>query len=192
MNNKHIIPSAIKGLYKIIGDPKHDNRGGFQMIVVERELEKTIGKKFKFAQWNLSWSYPKVIRGFHPDPWDKIVCPLSSKLFLAIADVDPKSPTFKKVETFNFIEDKNEFFALYISKGLGNSLCNYGDRVAKYTYVVNDYWDGSFGSGSRAVVWDDPDLGVNWPVKDPIMSENDLQNKTLRQHYFKDYPELFK
>jgi dTDP-4-dehydrorhamnose 3,5-epimerase len=182
---KYIKETSVSGLYVVTRSAKLDDRGGFRMVSLAREFEVVLRQKFEFAQWNHSWSEPGVIRGIHPDPWDKLVYPITGKVFLAIADIRPDSSTFGRVETFNFdsTSKPNEFFALFISRGLGNSLCNYGEELAHYLYLVNDYWDGTQGSGERGVPWNDPDLNIPWPIKNPILSEADRKHQPLREQF---------
>lgn len=192
----HIKETSIPGLYLIeMPQVTKDPRGPFSMVFLNRELEAKTGKKFEIAQWNRSISKPSVIRGIHPDPWNKIVLP-QGKIFAAIAVIDPISPHFKKVETFTFDEtqdlESETVKVLYVSAGLGNSFCNWGNGLAYYYYIVDDYWDGTFGSGPRGVSVYDPDLGIKWPVKNPILSANDAANKTLREQFGKQFPHLFK
>ena len=54
-----------------------------------------------------------------------------------------------------------------------------------YFYLIDEYWDDAKAKG---VAWDDPDLNIKWPIKDPILSERDRSNPTLRQ----SFPEKFK
>lgn len=191
--------TSIPGLYLIRSDLIFDRRGSFHEQILERDLRNKIGYEFKLAQWNHHVSKPNTIRGFHPDRWDKLVRPTVGKLFIAIADIDPLSRTFKKVETFIFNDDcynpgsKHKPFALFVSGRLGNSVCNFGGTDAHYDWLTNDYWDRELGSGNRGVVWNDPDLAVKWPIiGKPILSEADASHKTLRERFQKDYPHLFK
>lgn len=185
---KFIKETLIPGLFVVKRESFTDLRGGFRMVALSRELEAHLGKKFEFAQLNHSWSKPGVIRGIHPDPWDKLVYPITGSVFMAIVDINPDSKTFGKVETFTFEERRDEPFALFISRGLGNSVCSFGTTVAHYLYLVNDYWDGTYGSGPRAIAWNDPDLAIPWPIKNPILSEADKNHPFLREKF----PEKFK
>ena len=54
-----------------------------------------------------------------------------------------------------------------------------------YLYLVDSYYDGS---DTRAIAWDDPDLQINWPIENPIISERDRNNPNLRDLF----PEKFK
>jgi dTDP-4-dehydrorhamnose 3,5-epimerase len=53
-----------------------------------------------------------------------------------------------------------------------------GDEPVHYVYLVDEYWDNSKAQG---IAWDDPDLAIEWPVNDPIISERDNKNPTLRE-----------
>lgn len=159
-----------------------DERGFFREIFHMDELEKELGFEFKPIQMNHSRSLPKVLRGIHAEGWNKIIYPVSGEVFVAIVDVRPASPTFAKVETFEINDEKR--FGLFIANGLANSLCVMGNGAVDYIYLVDAYWDGT---DTRAIAWDDPDLAIPWPIKDPILSQRDKGSPTLRQLF----PEKF-
>lgn len=187
---KYIKKTSIAGLYVVERETFTDERGFFREVFHKDELEVVLGYKFEPVQWNHSKSNAKVLRGIHPDPWDKLVYPITGKVFIAICDIDPNSPTFKKYETFT-IDDDNRH-ALFLKKGLGNTICVLGDEPVNYVYLVTSYWDGNLTSGARAVSLFDPDLNIPWPVKDPIVSDKDRENKTLKELFQDQYPHLFK
>jgi dTDP-4-dehydrorhamnose 3,5-epimerase len=187
MEGKPVKNTSIEGLFIIQRPTFIDERGFFHEVSRVNEIEEATGIKFNPVQWSHSFSKPKVIRAFHTEDWNKIVYPMTGKLFVAIADVRPESETFGKVEEFTFDNTKEDspHQALFLSKGLGNSLCAFGDEPVHYVYLVDEYWDNSKAKG---IAWDDPDLNIDWPVKDPIISERDRKNPTLRQLF----PEKFK
>lgn len=189
VNKKHIKETKIDGLFVVSSETFSDDRGFFRELYHQDELESTIGRKFRPVQWNHSMSRPKVIRGIHPDPWDKLVYPLTGDAFIAIVDINPLSATFKNYETFTINNSYRPL--LFITKGLGNSLCVTGSENMHYMYLVTSYWDGHKASGMRAIAYNDPDLSIPWPVKDPVISEKDRQNATLRELYYQQYPHLF-
>ncbi len=160
-----------------------DERGFFRELFHKDELEREAGVKFDGVQMNHSHSLQGVIRGIHAEEWNKIIYPVSGKVFIAIVDIRPDSPTFAKVETFNV--DDNNRIGLFIPNGLANSLCVTGDQPADYIYLVDAYWDGT---DTRAIAWDDPDINIKWPVENPIISERDKNNPRLRDLF----PEKFK
>jgi dTDP-4-dehydrorhamnose 3,5-epimerase len=175
--------TTIPGLLVIERPIFKDKRGFFKEIFRLDALEKHTGKKFFFKQGNHSFSFPKVIRGLHAENWNKIVYLLTGKVFAAVADVRPDSKTFGKVETF--VLDERNPKALFIPKGLANSVCVIGNKPAHYLYLVDAYYDGS---DVTAFAWNDPDLKIKWPVKRPIISERDKNNPSLREIF----PEKFK
>jgi len=59
-----------------------------------------------------------------------------------------------------------------------------GKSDVDYIYLVDAYWDGS---DTRAIAWDDPDLNIPWPVKNPIISERDRGNPKLRDLFPKKF-----
>lgn len=168
--------TSIPGLLIIERPTFPDDRGFFREAVRLNELEEASGIKFSPVQWNHSKSLPNVIRALHAENWNKLVYPITGKMYSAVVDIRPDSPTFGKVETFMF--DENSHKALFIPKGLANSICVTGDKPVHYLYLVDAYYDGK---DTTAVAWDDPDLNIKWPVKNPIISERDRHNPTLRE-----------
>ncbi len=175
--------TSIEGLL-VLKRPIHkDGRGFFREVFHLDEIENSLGIEFKGVQMNHAYSKPKVLRGIHAENWNKIIYPLNGEVFVAIVDIRADSPTFAKFETF-IINDENRI-ALFLSKGLANSYCVTGNRAVDYTYLVDAYYDGT---DQRALAWDDPDLAIEWPVKDPLISERDKNNPTLKDLF----PEKFK
>ncbi|MBI2334461.1 dTDP-4-dehydrorhamnose 3,5-epimerase family protein [Candidatus Daviesbacteria bacterium] len=175
MENKYIAKTSIPGLLMLERPEFSDKRGFFREIFHLDELEKELGFKFKPIQMNHSRSMPRVIRGLHAEQWNKMIYPVNGTAFLAVVDLRPDSPTFAKVETFTI--DDGQRYGLFIPNGLANSVCVVGDEPVDYIYLTDTYWDGS---DTRAIVWDDPDLKIDWPVKNPIISERDKNNPRLR------------
>ena len=176
--------SRIKGLFVLSGKGFGDDRGFFREVFHLNELVEKTGVDFKVVQWNHSLSKKGVIRALHAENWNKLVYPVTGKLFVAIADIRPDSPTFANVDTFIF-NTKKERKALFVTKGLANSICVMGNEDVNYLYLVDSYYDGT---DTKAVSWNDPDLAVKWPIKNPILSNRDKNNPSLRELF----PEKFK
>lgn len=183
MKNKYIKTTSIPGLLILERPIFTDERGFFRELFHKDELEKTAGLTFEGIQMNHSHSMPGVIRGIHAEKWNKIIYPVCGDVFIAIVDIRLDSPTFAKVETFN-INDNNRI-GLFIPNGLANSLCVTGDKSVDYIYLVDAYYDGS---DTRAIAWNDPDLNINWPIENPIISQRDSNNPKLRDLF----PEKFR
>lgn len=184
MNQKvFVLPTTLPGLFLIERPTVRDDRGFFREVVRWNELAEAVKaacpelvEGFRPVQWNHSVSRPGVIRAFHAENWNKLVYPVTGSAFVAIADIRPDQPTFGRVETFEFNEGEPK--ALFISKGLANSICVIGEKPVHYIYLVDAYYNGS---DTRAIAWDDPDLAIDWPVKDPIISARDKNNPKLRE-----------
>ncbi len=175
--------TRIEGLFVVRWDTHGDERGFFRQTYQRSELAAAIGNAPIFRQGNHSRSGAGVLRGFHAEPWDKLVYVVRGRAFCAIADIRPESPTFGDVETFLLGDAPGERIRLYISEGLANSFLTLEDT--DYVYDVTDEFRP--GMVKPAVAWDDPDLAVDWPVLDPILSAADRTNSTLRAQ-FPDHP----
>jgi dTDP-4-dehydrorhamnose 3,5-epimerase len=172
-------PTGIDGLL-VVRFPTHaDERGFFRQTYEVRELTQALGREPVLRQGNHSRSAPGVLRGFHAEPWDKLVYVVRGLAFAAVADIRPGSPTFAQVRTFVLGEPPSgQQVRLFIANGLANSFCALGEGPTDYLYDVSEYWQAS--AAKRAVAWDDPDLAVRWPVEHPILSPADQVNPTLR------------
>ncbi len=168
--------TAIDGLFVVRWDTHGDERGFFRQTYQRSELEAALGHAPTFRQGNHSRSGAGVLRGFHAEPWDKLVYVVRGRAFCAIADIRPESATFGEVATFELGEAPGERIRLYVSQGLANSFLTLDDT--DYLYDVTDEFRP--GMDKPSVAWDDPDLGVAWPVADPVLSDADRNNPTLR------------
>lgn len=176
--NQNIKATSIPGLFVVDRSTFSDERGFFREVFHLDELVAASGINFTPIQWNHSRSLPGVIRGLHIEPWNKLVYPVSGEMFAAIADVRPDSETFGKVEAFTF--DDSHKYALFLAEGLANSVCVTGDVPVDYVYLVDAYYGGK---PTKAIAWDDPDLVIDWPIKNPIISKRDQENIKLRDLY---------
>lgn len=187
--NPTIEKTSIRGLFLINRPTFADERGFFHEVFRLNELEEVTGKKFRPVQWSHSLSFPRVIRAIHTEKWQKIIYPVNGSVFAAFVDARPNSKTFSKVETIILDNSKKDssHTAIYIAPGIGNSLCVMGKDPLDYMYIVDKYWDNTKACG---IAWDDPDLAIEWPVKNPIISERDRKNPTLRELFPKKFNKL--
>ena len=180
--SEYIKETSIPGLLLLERPTFADDRGFFREAARKNELEEAIGHEFNPVQWNHSKSEPRVIRALHAEGWNKLVYPVTGKMLAVMVDIRPDSEAFSRVEKIEF--DAQEPKAMYVPDGVANSICVLGDEPVHYMYLVDKYYDGD---DTRAVAWDDPDLAITWPIEDPIISERDRNNPTLREMY----PEKF-
>lgn len=176
--------TSIDGLL-VLRWPRHDDaRGSFGQTMQVSGLEAMLGREVRWRQSNHARSLPGVIRGFHAEPWDKCVYVARGTALAAVADIRPDSATFGEVQTFHLGDAPGEQIRLFISEGLANSYCTYGQTEVDYLYEVSQEYRPVDRLG---VAFDDPDLGVAWPVSNPILSDADRANPTLRER-FSDHP----
>ncbi|MCL4415946.1 MAG: dTDP-4-dehydrorhamnose 3,5-epimerase family protein [Actinobacteria bacterium] len=165
-----------------------DERGYYQEFARTPAIEEILGRPISIKQWALSYSLPGVLRGIHAEPQDKIVTPMTGKLFVAICDLREDSETFGQYQSFNFdlTDPYTPKKSIVISNGLGNSFMTLGNSPVEYFYAVSEVYKGS--EGKRSILWNDQDLKINWPEDPKIISEADKNNPTLRELF----PEKFK
>jgi dTDP-4-dehydrorhamnose 3,5-epimerase len=177
--------TAIDGLLVVSAPTLEDERGFFRQTYVRSELEAVLGRPFEARQANHSRTLPRVLRGFHAEPWDKLVHVVRGTAFCALADIRPDSPTFGEVATFTLGDAPGERVRLFVPAGVANSF--YALTECDYLYDVTEEWRP--GVAKPAVAWDDPDLAVAWPDAAPLLSDADRVNPRLAD-LFPDHPRL--
>lgn len=155
-----------------------DGRGFFKQSYQAGEIADALGRAPKLGQGNHSRSRPKVLRGFHREPWDKLVYVVRGTALCAVADTRPDSPTFGKAETILLGDAPGERARLFISQGLANAFYCFSE-----TDYINDVSEEFRPEGRGGVIWNDPTLAIDWPDKDPILSQTDTALPTLRDLY---------
>lgn len=185
--NLSVVKTSISGVVLIRKPVKADNRGFFHEIFRKGELKEATGVDFNPLQWGHSMSHPSVIRAIHTENWNKLVYPITGILYAPIVDLRPESSTFGRIEyiTIDNTKENSTREAIFLPNGgIGNSVCVLGDEDLHYLYLVDEYWDDT---KARGIAWNDPDLNIKWPVENPILSERDKNNPTLKE----TFPEKF-
>jgi dTDP-4-dehydrorhamnose 3,5-epimerase len=178
---KFIETTEIPGLLISKREIFEDERGFFHEAVELRDFEKVLGKKISITQWNHSRSHPNVIRGFHSEPWEKIIYAVKGNAISVIVDFRIDSPTFGKAVKINIGE--NDRKTIYVPYGMGNSFCALGKEDVEYMYMITGYFEGK---PTPAVSFKDPMITKQfggWPVTDPIVSEKDRSYPTLKEKF---------
>lgn len=165
----------ISGVYKIMRPTNADERGFFHEIFRKNELEEQLGFEFKVVQSNHSRSNKGVLRGIHVASWNKLVTAISGKVQEVVVDLRKDSPTFGQYESFVLGEEGDQF-SIFVPAGCGNSFMALTD-TSDYNYLVDDYWALGKEIGIR---YDDPDLNINWMIEQPILSDKDKKNPSLK------------
>ena len=124
----------------------------------------------RFVQDNHSVSKKGVLRGLHyqVNPGQgKLVRVTRGEVFDVAVDIRKQSPTYGKWWGLSLSETNN--FQLYIPIGFAHGFCVLSES-AEVLYKCSDYYSPE---NERGILWNDPDLAIDWPVKDPILSEKD-------------------
>jgi len=163
-----------------------DDRGFFQETWHRDELDELLDKEWKHVQENQAISKKGVLRGIHVAPWNKLIHISSGEVFSVIVDLRPNSPTFKKHQSFTLSQENAN--RLFVPAGCGNAYYVVSDEVV-YEYQVDKYYFPSKEQGviERSVVWNDSELAIDWPDKEPLLSEKDQQNPTLQEFLDQGY-----
>lgn len=159
-----------------------DDRGFFKETYQER-IYRDIGINFSFVQDNYSRSSGGVLRGLHfqkTKPQGKLVtCPRGSVFDVAV-DVNPDSTTFG--QWFGVELSESNHLQLWIPPGYAHGFCVLSE-YADFAYKCTDFYDQQDESG---VHWNDPQLSIDWPIVNPIVSFKDSRLGTLAE-VTKDY-----
>ena len=173
-----VIDTVIEDV-KII-EPKvfGDERGFFVETFSQARYEDTLGIPMNFVQDNHSRSQKNVLRGLHfqtEQPQGKLVrCVGGSVLDIAV-DIRPDSPTFKQwVGVELSAENKKQ---LWIPAGLAHGFLVLSE-LADFEYKCTDYYHPE---SEKCLVWNDPEIGINWGLNHPILSPKDAQGKLLSE-----------
>lgn len=159
-----------------IPDVFEDDRGFFKETY-SRNKYQALGLMDEFVQDSVSFSAKNTIRGLHGDPqMSKLVQVLRGRVYDVIVDMRKDSPTFGKWQGF-YLSEHNHV-QVYVPKGFVNGFLALTDDV------VFNYKHGAHHDASRefAVLWNDPDLAIAWPVVgEPRVSLKDQKNPWFRE-----------
>jgi dTDP-4-dehydrorhamnose 3,5-epimerase len=164
---------------KLIEPAVHgDERGFFVETFQMQRYAEIAGVSLRLVQDNQSRSRRGVLRGLHVQaarPQGKLVRVSRGEVFDVAADIDPKSPTFKRWVGVK-LSDSNHH-QLWIPPGYVHGFLVLSD-VADFEYKCTEYYHPQSEIG---VIWNDPDLGIEWPIDMPTLSAKDGALPTLAE-----------
>lgn len=167
--------TELEGVLLIEPTIHSDCRGQF-FESFKKEKFREFGIQGDFVQENQSLSQKNVLRGLHyriePEQ-GKLVRVIQGEVFDVVVDIRKNSSTFGKWQGFN-LSDSNHL-QLYVPVGFAHGFCVLSD-TAEFLYKVSEYYSADKEKG---IIWNDPDIGIDWPVSDPILSEKDKLNPRL-------------
>ena len=173
----HIEEIALGSVVVIAHEYFQDERGFF-VEEFRADQYREIGLPTLFVQENHSGSVKDVLRGLHFQ-WEpamgKLMRVLHGEAFLMAVDIRKNSPTLgqwfgKKVKA----EERKQIWA---PAGFARGFCVLSD-YAEIQYLCTEIYNSG---GESGIIWNDPEIGIEWPVDQPILSQKDNKAQTLKQ-----------
>ncbi|MCU1440538.1 MAG: dTDP-4-keto-6-deoxy-D-glucose epimerase [Rhodoglobus sp.] len=125
-----VTPAGIAGCFVVDGERLHDERGFFRETFRLSELTTAVGREVVFRQNNHSRSRVGVLRGFHAEPWDKLLYVVRGLALCVVADVRPESPTFGSSVRIRLGGTGAALRRVFVAAGLANACSSAKRRFA--------------------------------------------------------------
>ena len=169
--------SKIRNLIEITPTVFYDFRGESALTYSSEAYQffDNNNNAIQFHEDNISLSKHNVLRGLHGDEktWKLVQC-LFGEVYFVVVDMRQDSPTYKMWESFT-LNDKNRKQVLIPAGCVNGHLCLSGECV--FTYKQSEIYRGS--KSQITIKWDEPQLNIYWPVKNPILSQRDAEASYL-------------
>jgi dTDP-4-dehydrorhamnose 3,5-epimerase len=163
---------------KIVVPERFPDGRGFFLEVFRQDLFGALGLPDTFRQMNHSRSAKSVVRGLHfqwDPPMGKLMRVIVGRAFLVAVDIRVGSPTLGRWVGMEANADEPR--ELWAPAGFARGFCALSD-VAEIEYLTTGTYNKAAESGIR---WNDPAIGVEWPVTDPVLSAKDESAQTLAE-----------
>jgi dTDP-4-dehydrorhamnose 3,5-epimerase len=180
-----IIETSLPGVVIIEPAVFYDARGSF-METWHQERYSDVGLPLRFVQDNISISKLGVLRGLHyqqPHAQGKLVSVLCGEVFDVTVDIRLGSPSFGRWLGVTLSSENRR--QLYVPEGFAHGFLVLS-KSAVFQYKCTDYYNPQ---AERGIIWNDPDINIEWPEGVPILSEKDLSNPMLKDIKPDELPE---
>lgn len=171
------LETALDGVV-LIEPVVHGDERGFMVETYARDEWAALGVDVGFVQHNHSRSSKRTLRGIHfqtsPGQAKLVRCARGAIVDVAV-DLRRESPTYGQWEAH--VLDDQEHRQLFVPVGFGHGFAVLSD-VADVAYQVSSLYDPATEAG---IAWDDPEVGVDWQVNDPLLSERDKNAPRLAE-----------
>lgn len=157
----------------------HGDSRGFFMESYNEQVMNELGIEYRFIQDNHSLSVESgVLRGLHyqlnPKAQTKIIHVIAGAIYDVIVDIRKDSDTFG--QWMGFILSADNKRQLLVPQGFAHGFCTLVANT-QVTYKVDQYYSPEH---DRGILWNDPALGIDWPISEPILSEKDKKHPLLQ------------
>lgn len=172
-----IVHSNLNGLVVIKSKIFTDERGFFSETF-RADAFKELGLPYEFVQDNHSGSVKNVIRGLHfqwEPPMGKLMRVTQGSAYLMAVDIRKKSSTLG--QWYGIEASRENSLQIWVPVGFASGFCVLSD-YAEVQYKCTGIYNNKTESG---IVWNDPKIRIDWPVKNPILSPKDKNAQTLEQ-----------
>jgi len=170
-----IVAQPFSGVMVLEPDRFEDARGFF-LESFEQERYRALGITEDFVQDNHSRSRKNVLRGLHftrNRPQAQIVTVICGRIFDVVVDIRKDSPTFGKWSGTELSDEGPR--QVYMAHGFAHGFCVLSD-YADLHYKVSQRYDPSDEGG---LIWNDSEVRIDWPIKDPVISARDQKHRKL-------------
>lgn len=163
----------------VVVDPRvmGDERGSFLEVYKHSEFARN-GIAEHFVQDNYSRSARTVLRGLHyqldPKAQGKLVRCVKGRIFDVAVDIRLGSPTYARWTGIELSEANN--LMLYLPAGFAHGFLALSDGVEVLYKCTEEYSPAH----DRGIIWNDPEIGIDWPIREPLLSEKDRRHPLLR------------
>ncbi|MCK4911728.1 MAG: dTDP-4-dehydrorhamnose 3,5-epimerase [Thermodesulfovibrionales bacterium] len=170
----------------VVVEPEvHGDSRGFFLETFHSEKYREAGITLPFVQDNHSRSVKGILRGLHyqiSKPQGKLIYMVSGEIFDVAVDIRKGSPTFMGwFGTTLSAENKKQ---MYVPPGFAHGFCVLSE-TADVIYKCTDLY---YPDLDRSIAWDDPDIGIKWPVDSPLLSPKDSSASRLKDVPAEDVP----
>lgn len=172
-----VIKTHLAGVLVIEPKVHRDERGFFLENYHQKKYEDA-GIKQAFVQDNHSRSNQRVLRGLHLQrnyPQGKLVRVIEGEVFDVCVDVRVGSPTFG--QWFGLNLSAENFKQLYIPPQFAHGFCVLSETV-QFEYKCTEFYHPEDEMG---IFWNDSEIGIKWPIKEPVLSQKDQKNLPLKE-----------
>jgi dTDP-4-dehydrorhamnose 3,5-epimerase len=168
---------GIKGVFEITLSPHKDPRGFFMRTYDIQEFKQS-GINQEWVQENHSMSEEKgIIRGLHfqfpPFSETKLVRCIAGAVLDVFVDLRRGSETFGQWDIIELSAESKKM--IFIPRGFAHGFCTLTDN-SEVLYKVDNFYSKEHECG---IIWNDPQLNISWPFKNPILSDKDKMNYTF-------------
>jgi len=180
--------TPIPGVLLVAGE-RFDDQRGFFTEVFRSDTYRAAGLPDRFVQVNLSRSKRGVIRGLHfqwDPPMGKLMRVARGRAYLVAVDLRKGSPTLGRHHAIEL--DDSEPRLVWAPASFARGFCVLSD-VADIEYFTTGIYNAAADTGIR---WNDPALGIAWPMKEPILSDKDRGAQTLAEWLARPESERFR